>query len=724
MLEPAEQKDIPPAKSKRIKVLTMEEDIDKGSVNSEDRLLQKVDVGKDHLLQKAGRENREENKETEENNREVMEDSSVKPDKEITNEQTLDDKTSCSSNNNERKPKNLDEDITVIDEEESAPIEDPSNVNQSNTNQNAKAQNGKLLEIKNKALSVFALNNDKWKQGEVGDHGSGKDMEVRFNLDNKKEHNKKNSKELQKKIRYVEEGIFSVTKEDLERRKKKKKEEEDEVDSVSVWSYFMPKKNFQYHFQHPYFRLFIAYFVTLCNFLIYAEDPVAHSMKECTIPLVGNDFAFVVTRYAPNAWSILKVFLWLSAILLGIVLGKIVVHGLFFNRLCKLRMFEDDMGSFMVMFLTSLIVLFVFSWIYNAFLLIGGSDTEDYRISDLMGISNSLFMKMAATGTWCGDFFTAWMVTDMMLQEELYPKWGVRVRQWWNTGYRRIILFWTVTTVASLIVVFVIATDYIQWDKLNRDFLHSNEASRAILASLILVMDILIVLQDWDFPHFVSAIDIKLPGINTAHIKFDIPKCLKREVWHVHITGKWFNYGILFLVMILDLNMWKNQIFYAPFDYGQYTDSDGKIHSVTDEYSLKTFNESQLSYSYRSVMINPLTNATYLAGDTVMNTRYNGYHIVIKLTAFIPCFVAFITFGVLLWKFGRRVPHEKDVYAGRLKKRPRDPSKVKFNKFRGLAAMVRAFKLKPKVDANDPHLVSYGKRDENNAENEQDPVSS
>lgn len=49
---------------------------------------------------------------------------------------------------------------------------------------------------------------------------------------------------------------------------------------------------------------------------------------------------------------------------------------------------------------------------------------------------------------------------------------------------------------------------------------------------------ILLCLQDWDFPHFVSAIDIKLPGVNTAHIKFNIPKCLKREVWHVHITGE------------------------------------------------------------------------------------------------------------------------------------------------------------------------------------------
>lgn len=55
-----QQKDKPPAKSKRIKVLTMEEDItDKGSVNSEDHLLQKANVSKDHFLQEAGRENRE-----------------------------------------------------------------------------------------------------------------------------------------------------------------------------------------------------------------------------------------------------------------------------------------------------------------------------------------------------------------------------------------------------------------------------------------------------------------------------------------------------------------------------------------------------------------------------------------------------------------------------------------------------------------------------------------
>ncbi len=73
-------------------------------------------------------------------------------------------------------------------------------------------------------------------------------------------------------------------------------------------------------------------------------------------------------------------------------------------------MFSDDQGSWMTMFLVSLISLFIFSWVYNAFLWAGGSSTEDYRISGLMGLTNSIFMKMAACGTWCGDFFTAWMV--------------------------------------------------------------------------------------------------------------------------------------------------------------------------------------------------------------------------------------------------------------------------------------------------------------------------
>lgn len=106
---------------------------------------------------------------------------------------------------------------------------------------------------------------------------------------------------------------------------------EDEVDRASLFSYYMVH-DFRYYFQHPVARLVIAYLVTFCNFLIYAEDPVAHSEKECFIPVVGNCFSFVATRYPTNAWAFLKVFMWVSAIVIGIVLGKLLIHKLLFSE--------------------------------------------------------------------------------------------------------------------------------------------------------------------------------------------------------------------------------------------------------------------------------------------------------------------------------------------------------------------------------------------------------
>ncbi len=104
----------------------------------------------------------------------------------------------------------------------------------------------------------------------------------------------------------------------------------DETDKTSVFSFFM-ERDFRYYFQHPYFRLFVAYFVTFLNFLIYAEDPVAHSEAECFIPVVGNCFAFVCRRYPDDGWIVLKVGTWILAMLFGLVVGKIIIHKLIFG---------------------------------------------------------------------------------------------------------------------------------------------------------------------------------------------------------------------------------------------------------------------------------------------------------------------------------------------------------------------------------------------------------
>ena len=149
----------------------------------------------------------------------------------------------------------------------------------------------------------------------------------------------------------------------------------------------------------------------------------------------------------------------------------------------------------------------------------------------------------------------------------------------------------------------------------------------------------------------------------------------------IFFSGKWFNYGIIFIVMLLDLNMWKNQIFYDPPDYGQYVSDNGKIHTVKDMYSLEEHNDTELTYDYRVNTTNPATNKTYIMGDTVMNSRYLEYDLSVKAIAFIPCLFTFVLFGILIWYFGRWKPTEADPHGGRLKRRDKKRASWLFRKF-------------------------------------------
>ncbi|XP_070764161.1 transmembrane protein 117 [Enoplosus armatus] len=411
---------------------------------------------------------------------------------------------------------------------------------------------------------------------------------------------------------------------------------------------------FRYYFQHPWSRLIVAYLVTFFNFLIFAEDPISHSQTEAHMIVVGNCFSFLFNKYPGLGWNILKVVCWILAIITGLLAGKFIFHRQLFGRYLRLKMFREDHGSWMTMFFSTILLLFIFSHIYNLFLLMAGS-MKPHMVTEYMGIRNESFMKIAAVGTWMGDFVTAWMVTDMMLQDQHYPDWGKAARRFWKQGNNRIVLFWTVLFSLTSVVVLVISTDWISWDNLNRGFLPSDEVSRAFLASFILVFDLLIVMQDWEFPHFMGDLDMNLPGMSTTHVKVKLPVCksIFKEEYHIHITGKWFNYGIIFLVLILDLNMWKNQIFYKPYEYGQYVGPGEKIYTVEEPETLKNFNHSTLTYEWRSTNINPTTNLTYVERDMFLHSRYVGASLDIKCLAFIPSLAAFVLFGFFIWLFGR-----------------------------------------------------------------------
>lgn len=93
-------------------------------------------------------------------------------------------------------------------------------------------------------------------------------------------------------------------------------------------------------------------------------------------------------------------------------------------------------------------------------------------------------MKAAACGTWLGDLITALMVTDMMLQDNLYPEWAPRARALWRrSNVPRILLFWVGSVVATAVVVTLIVSDWISWDHLNRDFLATTGTFIRLLSS-------------------------------------------------------------------------------------------------------------------------------------------------------------------------------------------------------------------------------------------------
>lgn len=139
-------------------------------------------------------------------------------------------------------------------------------------------------------------------------------------------------------------------------------------------------------------------------------------------------------------------------------------------------------------------------------------------------------------------------------------------------------------------------------------------------------------------------------------------------------AGKWFNYGIIFLVLILDLNMWKNQIFYKPYEYGQYVGPGEKIYTVEEPETLADFNYSTLTYVWRSTNINPMTNKTYVERDMFLHSRYTGASLDVKCLAFIPSLAAFVLFGFFIWLLGRfqdseTFPENQDSTYERIKRK-------------------------------------------------------
>lgn len=88
------------------------------------------------------------------------------------------------------------------------------------------------------------------------------------------------------------------------------------------------------------------------------------------------------------------------------------------------------------------------------------------------------------------------MVSDMMFQDNLYPSCFKIVRAIWHKHFNlRILVFWTGAIIIATLVINIILTDVICWESLSQGVFTTTEFTRALIASLILVCDLLIVMQ-------------------------------------------------------------------------------------------------------------------------------------------------------------------------------------------------------------------------------------
>eukprot|EP00658_Telonema_sp_P-2_P061442 TRINITY_DN50145_c0_g1_i2.p1 TRINITY_DN50145_c0_g1~~TRINITY_DN50145_c0_g1_i2.p1 ORF type:complete len:449 (-),score=106.48 TRINITY_DN50145_c0_g1_i2:109-1455(-) len=400
--------------------------------------------------------------------------------------------------------------------------------------------------------------------------------------------------------------------------------------------------------RHPWCRLVFASLIFILDFLYYAEDPIVHAHLDIELPVFGQALTMLISRWPSTPGLVsLKIGLGVVTTLLGCVIGRQVVHHWLLRDKLRINMFEEADGSWTVMLITAVLMLWLVSYPYNT---IAGDDEPE--VSSNIGLRSFEFGVVAQMCTWLGDLWTWIVVLDSMLQDRVsYPDW---CNGWPKGTWAKIrapacwVLAIAPTAVCFTLLVLNDADggEDSGWEAASSG---SSEHQRCLLVSCVIFVDVVILVQDWEFPSFDSAVDIKLPGFDSTEIDFQACGCCKEsrlykwlDEWgffRIQISGKWVAYGPLMVILLLDLNAARNQVTYDPVNFGQYPGPEDKIWTIIDSESLDVLYDgldaidpSVITFSAR------MGNATVAAGlsDVEMSSRYEDESYGIKLPGLLP----------------------------------------------------------------------------------------
>ena len=378
-------------------------------------------------------------------------------------------------------------------------------------------------------------------------------------------------------------------------------------------------------FRHPASRNALPIVVLALNFLIFNEDPISYSNQESKVYILGRVWNYFFRQYPPTdegLWITLKVFSLVLWVVLGMLLGKYLVHDALLRDLLELNLFRKDMGSWPVMTLTAMTVTFGGSFVYNAivsnyFHPVDGSDNSPYVLNDYVGIKEFQSGIVAATLCWLCDYFTLFVINDSMLQdafsiEKRRTKYGcshpvmVRMQTFWN-DHRKLIFYMT-TFLTFTGTFFYVGSNYkYGWMMKNKGHFYWNQYGRSFLTSFIIALDVCMFMQDWDFPKFKrGGKNVKILGCND--------KCgfrSRKYSFKLEFNGKWINFGALFFLILLDVNLFFNQALYAPSDYLQLSDENSAVRNVYNEISYYNSTSLMLAVHFYASLLDDPGKFTY-----------------------------------------------------------------------------------------------------------------
>lgn len=104
-----------------------------------------------------------------------------------------------------------------------------------------------------------------------------------------------------------------------------------------------------------------------------------------------------------------------------------------------------------------------------------------------------------------------------------------QIRRWWKDSHLRIATFWLMWLTCWAVFVTGITTNFMKWEEMNKNFATTDELSRTYLASSIIVLDLIVIMQvhdevysSWNFPYQIFSHNQGVPEMDRLISEIDL----------------------------------------------------------------------------------------------------------------------------------------------------------------------------------------------------------